>query len=48
MADRYAYLPFIGLFIMMCWGVAGRDSGQRVDGWKAVATNSTAASAESQ
>ncbi len=21
-ADRYAYLPFIGLFIMMCWGVA--------------------------
>jgi Tfp pilus assembly protein PilF len=22
MADRYAYLPFIGLFIMVCWGVA--------------------------
>ncbi len=22
MADRYAYLPFIGLFLMMCWGVA--------------------------
>jgi hypothetical protein len=22
MADRYAYLPFIGLFIMTCWGVA--------------------------
>jgi tetratricopeptide (TPR) repeat protein len=21
MADRYAYLPFIGLFIMLCWGV---------------------------
>jgi protein O-mannosyl-transferase len=21
MADRYAYLPFIGLFIMVCWGV---------------------------
>lgn len=21
MADRYAYLPFVGLFIMMCWGV---------------------------
>ena len=20
-ADRYAYLPFIGLFIMLCWGV---------------------------
>ena len=22
MADRYAYLPLIGLFIMICWGVA--------------------------
>ena len=22
MADRYAYLPFIGLFIMICWSVA--------------------------
>ena len=22
MADRYAYLPFIGLFILICWGVA--------------------------
>jgi tetratricopeptide (TPR) repeat protein len=22
MADRYAYLSFIGLFIMICWGVA--------------------------
>jgi protein O-mannosyl-transferase len=22
MADRYAYLPFAGLFIMICWGVA--------------------------
>jgi len=21
MADRYAYLPFIGLFIMVCWGI---------------------------
>jgi Flp pilus assembly protein TadD len=21
MADRYAYLPFIGLFVMVCWGV---------------------------
>ncbi len=21
-ADRYAYLPFIGLFIMVCWGLA--------------------------
>lgn len=22
MADRYAYLPFVGIFIMVCWGVA--------------------------
>ena len=22
MADRYAYLPLIGLFIMVCWGVS--------------------------
>jgi len=22
LADRYAYLPFIGLFIMVCWGMA--------------------------
>jgi len=22
MADRYAYLPFIGLFVMVCWGLA--------------------------
>lgn len=22
MADRYAYLPLIGLFVMVCWGVA--------------------------
>jgi len=22
MADRYAYLPFVGLFIMFCWGIA--------------------------
>jgi tetratricopeptide (TPR) repeat protein len=21
MADRYAYLPFLGLFIMLCWGL---------------------------
>ncbi len=24
MADRYAYLSFLGLFIMICWGVAGQ------------------------
>jgi tetratricopeptide (TPR) repeat protein len=22
MADRYAYLPFVGLFILICWGLA--------------------------
>ena len=22
MADRYAYLPFLGLFIMVCWGIS--------------------------
>ena len=22
MADRYAYLPFVGLFVMVCWGVS--------------------------
>ena len=22
MADRYAYLPFLGLFFAVCWGVA--------------------------
>ena len=22
MADRYAYVPFVGLFVMICWGVA--------------------------
>jgi protein O-mannosyl-transferase len=26
MADRYAYLPFIGLFIMLCWGVPDLSS----------------------
>ena len=28
MADRYAYLPFVGLFIMLCWSVA-EWAGQR-------------------
>src|SRR5271165_4837514 len=28
MADRYAYLPLVGLFIMICWGVS-RWAGQR-------------------
>jgi hypothetical protein len=29
MADRYAYLPFIGLFLMICWGVADFQPGSR-------------------
>jgi tetratricopeptide (TPR) repeat protein len=30
MADRYAYLPFIGLFIMICWSVAEWAARHRV------------------
>ncbi len=30
MADRYAYLPFIGLFVMVCWGVAELAEWQQV------------------
>jgi len=30
MADRYTYLPFIGLFIMVCWGVSDLATRQRV------------------
>jgi len=29
-ADRYAYLPFIGLFLMICWGVAEWAAGKRM------------------
>lgn len=29
-ADRYAYLPFIGLFLMICWGVAASAEQWRV------------------
>ena len=35
MADRYAYLPFIGLFIMIVWGVA--DWGTPAEGFCEVA-----------
>jgi tetratricopeptide (TPR) repeat protein len=28
MADRYAYLPFVGLFLVMCWGI-GEWAGTR-------------------
>ncbi len=30
MADRYAYLSFIGLFVMLCWGVAELVEARRV------------------
>lgn len=30
MADRYAYLPFIGLFLMICWSVAELAERQQV------------------
>ncbi|HTV64744.1 MAG TPA: tetratricopeptide repeat protein [Bryocella sp.] len=32
-ADRYAYLPFIGLFLMICWGVAELAERIRVSPW---------------
>jgi Tfp pilus assembly protein PilF len=39
MADRYAYLPYIGLFIMICWGAAdllskAKKSGTSRGPWK--------------
>jgi protein O-mannosyl-transferase len=33
MADRYAYLPFIGLFIMICWSVAEWTARRRLPGF---------------
>jgi len=30
MADRYAYLPFIGLFIMICWGLSDWAQQRRI------------------
>src|SRR5208283_1424532 len=37
MADRYAYLPFVGLFIMVCWGVAERgEQRQLATAWLVV------------
>ncbi len=37
MADRYAYLPFIGLFIMVCWGVPDWAESRRFSpAWLAV------------
>lgn len=38
MADRYAYLSFLGLFIMLCWGVADwAQQRQLSPAWLAVA-----------
>ena len=35
MADRYAYLPFVGLFIMICWGASEwADRRQLSVGWQ--------------
>jgi len=37
MADRYAYLPFVGLFLMVCWGVAEWGEKRRLaTAWLAV------------
>ena len=33
MADRYAYLSFIGLFIMICWGVADFQASPAESSW---------------
>lgn len=30
MADRYAYLPLVGIFVMLCWGVADWCSAKRL------------------
>ena len=39
MADRYAYLPFIGLFIMICWGVADWSEERHISpAWLATAS----------
>jgi tetratricopeptide (TPR) repeat protein len=30
MADRYAYLPFVGVFVMVCWGIGEWAEAKRV------------------
>jgi protein O-mannosyl-transferase len=30
MADRYAYLPYVGLFLMICWGIADWAKGEKI------------------
>ena len=37
MADRYAYLPFVGLFVVVCWGVAEWGESRKMSAiWLAV------------
>lgn len=37
MADRYAYLPFVGLFVMLCWGVGEWTENRKISPvWLAV------------
>jgi cytochrome c-type biogenesis protein CcmH/NrfG len=37
MADRYAYLPYLGLFVMVCWGLADWAGQKPLAHWPAVA-----------
>jgi hypothetical protein len=38
MADRYAYIPLIGVFVMLVWGVADLADRRHIQaGWRAVA-----------
>jgi protein O-mannosyl-transferase len=37
MADRYAYLPFVGLFVMVCWGMSEWGERRKISAtWLAV------------
>jgi tetratricopeptide (TPR) repeat protein len=36
MADRYAYLPFVGLFIAVCWGIADAAEWRLSNAWLSV------------
>ena len=42
MADRYAYLPFIGLFVIVCWGVS--EGATTVEKFKSVGKESSVVS----